>query len=412
MKKELFVMENKTMCLFPWTHMYVHTSGDVYPCCIAETTRKEMSLGNVKQNSIEEIWNNEKYRELRKNMVEGTPVSQCNQCYTRELTERRNYRHASFDMFRHHAPSLIENTNDDYSLKEVDIKYFDVRFSNLCSFKCRYCSEEFSTSWAAENRKYGEQSGLPTLRHVSNEVPTFLENLKSHLHGVEHMYFAGGEPLMTEEHYEVLETLINENKTDVKLRYSSNCSTITHKHYNVIDLWQKFKSVDFRASLDSVGTRAEYMRKGTKWDEVVANILEIKKNVPHVNVGINCVVSVYNILTLSEFLHSLNASGVLDWEKTSVILYPISSYNFLDVNALPVDLKKKAKEKLDVLLQTMPPYSCVGPDINIIRNYINYDEVDPTVWKDFKMFNESLDEIRNEKFVTIFPELAEWYQSI
>lgn len=411
-KKELFVIENKTMCLFPWTHMYIHTTGDVYPCCIAEPGDRHLSLGNVKKQTIEEIWNGDAYKTLRKNMVEGIQSPNCNQCYIREQSEGRNYRHGSFNMFRKDVPTLIKTTAPDYSLSTVDIKYLDIRFSNLCSFKCRYCSEQFSTSWAAENRKRDKRITSPGLLHVSDENPSFLMSVKKHLHGIEHMYFAGGEPLMTEEHYEILDTLIKYGKTDVKLRYSSNCSTLTFKDYDVTNLWSKFSSVDFRASLDSFGQRAEYMRKGTDWPTIVKNIQTIKAQAPNVEVSINCVVSAYNILTLPEFVENLIENDILELSKTMVVLYPISGSYWADVNILPVKLKKEAKQKLEKCIADQPKNSRIYHDLTIITNYINLEEPNQELWSQFKQFNDDLDVVRDEKFTDIFPELAEWYQSI
>lgn len=412
MKKELFVIENPTMCLFPWTHMYVHTTGDVFPCCIAEPGHKNLSLGNVKTQTIEEIWNGEKYQTLRKNMAEGVPVPHCNQCYIQEKSLGRNYRHGSFGMFNKDIETIVDNTNEDYSLKDVSIKYFDIRFSNICSFKCRYCSEEFSTTWAAENRKRNVNMHLDSYRHVSDGNPDFLTQVKKHIDGLEHMYFAGGEPLMTEEHYEILQTLIDNNKTDVQLRYSSNCSTVKFKSFDVTALWQHFKKVDFRASLDSFGSRAEYMRKGTDWNSVVENILYMKKNAPNVEISINCVVSAYNILTITEFLENLHNSGVLSWQDTTVVLYPITGDFCLDANALPPHLKRLAKEKITSFISTLPNGSRVVHDLRIIQNYLNEEEVDVQHWKNFKSFNEDLDIFRGEQFTAVFPELAEWYNSI
>lgn len=400
------------MCLFPWTHMYVHTTGDVYPCCISNPGNKKFSLGNVKNNTIDEILNSDGYKDLRKNMTNGVPVPHCNQCYIRETSEGRTYRHGSFDMYGKYIDNIIENTNSDFSIKKPDIKYFDIRFSNLCSFKCRYCSEEFSTTWAAENRKRSINSNLPTLQHVSDENPNFLNDVKTHLHGIEDIYFAGGEPLITEEHYEILNTLIENKKTDVKIRYSSNCSTIRFKDYDITNLWKHFSSIDFRASLDSFGSRAEYMRKGTDWNTIVTNILYIKEKAPNVEISINCVVSVYNILTITEFLQNLYDIGILSWLNTNVILYPISSDFFLDINSLPPKLKNIAKKKIEDFISTLPQYTKVISDLEIIKNYLNEEEVDLVHWKNFKLFNNNLDTFRNEKLEDVFPELKEWYNSI
>ena len=140
---------SKTFCILPWIHMYVNPDGSVLPCCIAQHKER---LGNVQEESIKDIWNNEKYKSLRKRMLAGEKCNECTACYSSEENNNQSMRQDKLNRFKE-SISLIQNTNSDGSLNEMNLKYFDVRWSNICNFKCRSCGSLYSSSWAAENNK-------------------------------------------------------------------------------------------------------------------------------------------------------------------------------------------------------------------------------------------------------------------
>ena len=52
-------------CMNLWTRTYVWYDGEVNPCDF--DYKSNLSVGNVKEDSLKEIWNNEKYNILRSN---------------------------------------------------------------------------------------------------------------------------------------------------------------------------------------------------------------------------------------------------------------------------------------------------------------------------------------------------------
>lgn len=59
----------KQYCEFPWTSATIMAEGNVVPC--TQISNNEIVLGNVKENSLEKIWNGEEYRKLRKMHITG-----------------------------------------------------------------------------------------------------------------------------------------------------------------------------------------------------------------------------------------------------------------------------------------------------------------------------------------------------
>jgi len=402
--------DNKTFCMFPWIHLYVNTDGEAYPCC---TTKYENPIGNVRDNTLVELWNNDKMKEVRKKLLAGEYVEGCNNCYRHESTGNGGFSFRNFanNEFGHHF-DIVKQTMEDGCLPGMHLKYFDVRFSNLCNFKCRTCGDMFSSTWAAESYKqgYGEINGL---MHASNGDPNLLEQFKPHLGNLEMLYFAGGEPLITPEHYEILEYLIDNNSTDVTLRYNTNCSRLQFKDKNVIDLWNKFKKVEVYGSLDSFGPRAEYMRNGTVWNNILDNLKLIKKNCHSVSISFNCVVGVFNALTITEFLNHLHAEGLIDWETTNCSFYKLINPDHYNLNnVFTQEMKKKVKHKIKLWLDTHPS-GTVRTGLLDIYHFIQEDkQPDIEHQRKFKSFTQHFDNIREENLIATFPELREWYESI
>lgn len=396
--------------MFPWIHMYVNTDGEAYPCC---TTRYETPIGNVRESSLVELWNNDKMKDVRRKLMAGEYVEGCKNCYRHESTGSGGFSFRNFanNEFGHHF-DLVQDTMEDGYLPGMHLKYFDVRFSNLCNFKCRTCGDMFSSTWAAESYKqgYGEINGL---LHASNGNPNLLDQFKPHLGNLEMLYFAGGEPLITPEHYEILEYLIDNNSTDVTLRYNTNCSRLDFKDKIVTDLWNQFTKVEVYGSLDSFGERAEYMRNGTVWNNILNNLKRVQRDSPTVSISFNCVVGVFNVMTITDFLNHLYDEGLINWQTTTCSFYKLINPDHYNLNnVLTMDMKAEAKNKIGLWLDAHED----GPiKSNLMDIYHFIDpETPPQIehQQKFKQLTEHFDNIRSENFVETFPELRAMYESI
>jgi MoaA/NifB/PqqE/SkfB family radical SAM enzyme len=68
-------------CLYPFLHARVSFSGKVYFCPFIR-----VEVGDLANNSLEEIWNNEKYVGMRKQLVENGLFPVCRRCCKVELS--------------------------------------------------------------------------------------------------------------------------------------------------------------------------------------------------------------------------------------------------------------------------------------------------------------------------------------
>ena len=115
----------------PWTHMSVWQNGDAYPCCIYHW---DMPIGNINEAGFKGAWNSEKMRDLRMRMLNNQPSEGCKKCINYDDQGIISYRHKFNTEYNHHY-DLVETTSDDGSVEQMNLAYFDVRFSNLCNMK-------------------------------------------------------------------------------------------------------------------------------------------------------------------------------------------------------------------------------------------------------------------------------------
>ena len=120
----------------PWVHTHVWPSGKAFPCCMSDST---VEYGNLNNNSLFEIWNNEKYRQLRQNMLNDKETQECSRCYEMEKSNVYTLRNMVNQYYEHHW-DRVESTSLDGSVEELNMGYMDIRVSNICNFRCRSCS--------------------------------------------------------------------------------------------------------------------------------------------------------------------------------------------------------------------------------------------------------------------------------
>ena len=393
---------SNTFCVLPWIHIYANPDGSVLPCCVAE---HHIHMGNVQENSLIEIWNNDKYRELRTNMLTGQRSTQCSSCYR---SEDRGVKSVRQDFNKRFDKYIGYNklTRPDGSLAEMSLRYFDVRWSNICNFKCRSCSSTYSSSWATEDNQNGNNKKVFIFAGGPSNDLLYYQFLP-HFENIEEFYFAGGEPLLTDKHYDILNHLIKIGRTDVKLTYNTNLSNLKYKNQSVIDLWKQFKQVEVYASLDSWGPRAEYIREGTEWAVIEDNIKTIRRELPNLNLQMSSVISAFNLYTLTDFLDYLFENKIFSVEKFWPSFYNIMNPYYYSSQIFDDAEKAKIVKKLSS--KSYGRY--LDSQIANVINYVNNGNYDPGLKTKFKIETKNFDQIRNRDFESTFPELKDWYNN-
>lgn len=372
--------------------MYVNADGSVLPCCIAD---HHGHLGNVQKSKISDIWNDDQYKSIRLNMLQGKECSQCQACYKSEQASGESFRTSVNKQFKEFLP-FADDTNLDGSLNEMNLRYFDVRWSNICNFKCRSCSSTYSSSWAKEDNK----KDVFIFAGGKNNDELYTQ-FQPHLQNMKEIYFAGGEPLLTDKHYDILEHLIAIGNTKVKLRYNTNLSNLSYKQKSVVDYWKKFSTVIVYVSLDSWAERSEYIREGTDWNLIEKNIDYLRQEVPNVFLELSSVISVFNVSTIPEFLNYIVDRKLFDADRMKPSFYNLINPDYYSFNILSPEYKQKIVEKLEKTSYN----THINNQIKSVIQSLNNSTYDLNLKQRFLDITRHYDTIRNRNFSNTFPEL-------
>ena len=209
-REEFLLKESRTFCIYPWIHLHAYPTGEAYPCCHAEM--QPGVVGNCRTQTLEEIWTGEPMQRLRADMLSETPNAACTRCYEQEQHGFFSGRKSANKHHGHHIKKLDSNP--------FEMTYWDIRFSNLCNLSCRSCGHIFSSSWYQDQVKLAGPEWAKNnkaLNITGRNKDDMWEQLMPHIDYVEQIYFAGGEPLMMEEHYKILDDLEHRGRFDVRL---------------------------------------------------------------------------------------------------------------------------------------------------------------------------------------------------
>ena len=396
-REEFLLKDSKTFCIYPWIHLHAYPTGEAYPCCHAEMA---YPVGNTRFKTLEDIYRDAPMRELRRDMLNERPNPACGRCYEQEESGFFSGRRSANKHHGHH----VKRIDDD----KFQMSYWDIRFSNLCNLSCRSCGHIFSSSWYQDQAKLAGgdwKDRNQVLNFAGRTEIDMWEQLIPHLDYVEQIYFAGGEPLMMAEHYNILDELERRGRFDVRLIYNTNFTHTKLKDREVFDYWRKFKSVAVGASLDAMGPRAEYIRKGTNWDQVERNREKMIEVCPEVDFYISPTLSIMNALHLPDFHRDWTERGLIRAQDLNVNILQDPAHYRIDI--APMNYKQRVKQKFEEHINWLRPQdslqrATVGFEsaINFMMSTDNTHLID-TFWRK----THELDSIRGEQISNIIPEL-------
>jgi Iron-sulfur cluster-binding domain len=277
-------------CLAPWTHTYISPQGERRLCCASREPAQNFKQyidtaggdGQFNPLTLEEWWNGEHIRRIRKEWLSGAVPKECEVC-DKKLLNTSVYRDYFANLFGHLRGDIISST-DDEGYTTLEPISWDYRYSNVCNFKCRMCGDMLSSAWEVEVRKNNmvdlnnpkNHWMQPKNRHAIRDftrdvvIPEFKKAIENKT--VREIYWVGGEPLLYDEHWTFMRRIVELGYADkVCVRYNTNLSYIKDKDGTLWDLLQHFPHWEICASLDGTGEIGEYIRTGLDYDMFLQN---------------------------------------------------------------------------------------------------------------------------------------------
>jgi radical SAM protein with 4Fe4S-binding SPASM domain len=397
-REEFLLKRSKTFCIYPWIHLHAYPTGEAYPCCHAEMGVGQ--VGHCKENTLKEIWSDQPMNDLRRNMLTEIKSPACQRCYEQEDAGFFSGRRSANKHHGHHVKRL-----DDPDFR---MTYWDIRFSNLCNLRCRSCGHIFSSSWYQDQARLAgpEWRGVNVPLNYAGQTETDMwEQLLPHIDYVEQIYFAGGEPLMMDEHYRILEELERRGRFDVRLIYNTNFTQTKLKDRLVFDYWRRFDSVAVGASLDAMGARAEYIRKGTDWAVIEDNRRRMMEICPRVDFYMSPTLSIMNAWHLPDFHRDWVEKGLIRAQDLNVNILQDPAYYRIDI--APIKYKQRLRVKFLEHIEWLRPQDPLNRATVGFESAINFmmSTDNSSLLKKFWDKTHQLDEIRKERLLDMIPEL-------
>jgi len=408
------IPESPVFCILPWLHFHALPNKKVLPCCMANSDKP---VSSTDKGSIIEMMNTKEYKQLRKNMLSGTFSDVCNRCYDVERVGQWSLRQSANAVRGNKNLDLVNSTKEDGSIDEFKLQYVDIRWSNICNFKCRSCGPEFSSLHAKEfiDNKGGVEKlqqyfKMDNMVVSCNEDGSFFDKVVPYLKDTDEVYFAGGESLITSEHYKMLDEWIRLGNDDIRLTYTTNFSVFKHKGKDVIEYWKKFKNIAIFASLDGMGKNLEYLRHGADWTEIENNIKMLKEQVPHVKFNLTPTISVWNAWHFPDFFEYMVKNNYIDPTSEDCLrLNMLTNPWWANVAILPSFYKDRLFLKWNKI-KTNSNYSVSVRNAAAMVQEALKGETRVEGLKEFFDIQKETDELRKEDWINSIPELEDVYE--
>ena len=380
-----------TMCLAPWVHTYLSPQTERRMCCASREPAQNFEqyidtssgTGRYIPVTLEQHWNSEHMRSVRRRMMAGETLPECEVCNDK-LLNVAVYRDYFGHLFGGRLDKVWDNTDPDGSTSMRPVSW-DYRFSNLCNFKCRTCGDMLSSAWESEQKQNNMVDWTnPKNNWMRTDIRGSIAQFQTdqieaefsmavEQHRVEEIYWVGGEPLMYEQHWRYMKRIIELGDGDkLYARYNTNLSRVDYRGCNLYqDILLGIRDWQICASLDGTGATGEYIRTGLDYVLFLKNFhqgLAIATNPRQMRLDFTLTLPG---MTEVESMNSLAAE--LGVEMLAKVIFSFSPDIILSPLALPRELLDPWVDELagrsagamrDVLLQlkSRPTFAEQWPD--------------------------------------------------
>lgn len=406
-------------CLAPWHSLTINWEGNVYADAVAR-----FPYGNLYKNTLSQMWSNDIAVKLRSDWSNGkTDNPVCQQCILKETSSgysRRLYFYNNID------PEIAKQTSYDPNALP-DILYLEINSSNKCNLKCRMCCGPVSSSWIKDEVKLASNKPdwMPDrdkgeyFKLEFSIIENLLEN-KNYFLNLEVLKLTGGEPLMEDQNYQIMEKFIEWGiAKNVTLDINTNGTVINERLKHITN---EFKAVKFHVSIEGTGKLYEYIRGGDSFDidQLENNIKNFFNRLANTTLIYTVTVQVYNIFDLVNIWkwYIKNRKPHDEIYFRNIVANP----RYLNIHVLPEKYRLQAHEILKnanlPIGDYFPPGEPIGQgDIgfgDLISNLANSkhftQDQQQRHLKEFLWFTNKLDSIRNTNIKNVVPQLTELFE--
>jgi sulfatase maturation enzyme AslB (radical SAM superfamily) len=408
--------------MHPFTGLATREDGAVKICC------RSLPIGWIQNQSLEEIWNSDEIKLVRKQVLNNEKPDVCKPCFDLEdqgvqSLRQRHITNVIPESRINLYPDVLSKVTTDFSMP-FDFPTIEIKINNLCNLRCRMCNPLDSTQWKdwkeienfykEENNYLYDTVNKLELKDkpyigVFEDKDHFWENLEKLIPYFQRVEFAGGEPLMDPFHFKILD-MLSQYGNQIEIKYATNGTILGIKGgRNIFDYWPKFKSVAVNVSIDGIHDVYNHIRSNGDFNDVCSNIKQMQ-TIPNISRIVGAFTAqAGNILQIADVIeYFLDELGIVFYSHR--VSYP----NVLSAQVIPKDLKELSINRLENVRNKVKDFKLVKA--HPILEKITYQQIDDNInylcsndqsnlWPKFIEFNRRLDKSRNQTpFDEITPE--------
>jgi len=429
-----------SFCAAKWVQTTLYLQTGFNHSCHHPVPHK-IPLEEIKEN-YKALHNTQFKKDQMRKMLNGERPSECDYCWKVEdmgnVSDR--YFKTSEPWAWPNVPKILAS-----GTRDINPSYLEISFSNVCNFKCAYCTPDISSKWAEEIKQFGT---YPTSHNTGNSRPTYNHNeynpyveafwkwwpeLSKNLNNLR---LTGGEPLLSKDVWSLLEKL--ENDPDLNPNLSLGINTNLNVPKELIEkligfinrIAPRIKSVEIFTSNEAINEQAEYIRYGLNYKEWYSNLDDLLSRIPKNSfVGIMTTINILSLSTIDLFIEDmmfLRKKHFTSYDRNMLIL----SINylrwppFLHPGLAPRELKDSTINKLEKIMEkykngvfeTEGHYAMLYQSdlermrmlCNLLKTHTISEKIFERDYKDFCLFVTEYDHRRGTDFNKTFPELIEF----
>lgn len=434
-------------CPLPWIHSAIRNNGDFRVCCQAnvsasrgliEGNEKDGAL-NARDHGIQDTRNSQTLKSIRKSMLEGRWPEACVRCEREEssqLRSRRIYENESWGhVFTPEMARELTDSDGGIASESLPLRFLDVRFGNKCNLKCRMCGPTDSDFWYQDQGdiwggEFKDTHGKVKLEKRDgkwidprrtydwySDNSRFWEELEELGADLKKINIVGGEPLLIDQHYKFLESLVEKGSAgEVVLEYNTNLTVLPSK---ALELWKHFAKVRIGVSLDGYDKNNTYIRYPSKWSVIVRNLQRLNEADGPLERWMSATIQALNAFEIVDLMRwKLRESGLKNFNsgrKLPILTtHALHKPDFLSLRSLPLEVKSDVSRHYREFLDEMKTWASedlVEKAAQLFRGYEKFmrEEARAEDFQDFCNYTRKLDEYRGDSLEQGAPRL---YQSL
>jgi MoaA/NifB/PqqE/SkfB family radical SAM enzyme len=388
-------------CILPWVSLETSPIGTVRPCCLADNELVDNTGNkfNLSTASFNDIQNSHDMQVLRQEFINGQQPKTCRKCWNEETAGRTSKRMHTLDRLKHML------SNEAWTIDAKPLMFLDLKLGNICNLKCRICGSWSSSTFATEelaqldiskDKKSNHHYQMLRQGAWPRENQQFWDEIAGIADQIQYIEFTGGEPFMIQEHFDLLQRLVDLGLAgNIEIHYNTNG---THWPAQAEQIWKHFKIVEIAFSIDDIDNRFEYQRSNAIWAEVVDNISkfrELRDRHKNIQLQICCTINIFNVYYLETVAH-----WIMQQQMDFIYWNMMHDAYYFSIASLPVT----AKQAITQQLESAQVPKKIKEEFNRVIEFMN----NGTSLDGSQMKNEiaRLDRKRQQNLVAVEPELA------